>query len=179
MRTVAAEMGVGTMSLYRYVAGREEVERLIVDRVFLAADIPVSKGSSWDRQVIELAEAMRAAIAEHPAIIPLLLIRFAASPGAWRWLEALLGALSQAGFDASRRVIAVRTLQAYVIGAVQSEYLNSLTGESTAVLASMPIDDFPLIVETARSAMSVSRDQEFAQGLTTVLDGLRNSLSAP
>ncbi|HEY5272145.1 MAG TPA: TetR/AcrR family transcriptional regulator C-terminal domain-containing protein [Acidimicrobiales bacterium] len=178
MRSVAAELGVGTMSLYRYVAGREEVERLIVDRVFLAAHIPIAKTASWDRQVIVLCEALRAAIAGHPAIIPLLLVRFAASPGAWHWLEALLSALSRAGFDARHRAVAVRTLQAYVIGVVQSEYLNSLTGESTVALASMPIDDFPLIVETARSAMSVSPDQEFALGLTMVVDGLRASLSA-
>jgi hypothetical protein len=66
-----------------------------------------------------------------------------------------------------------------VIGAVQSEYLNSLTGESTAALASMPSDDFPLIVETARSAMAISPDREFAAGLATVLSGLRASLRAP
>ncbi|MGC9961221.1 MAG: TetR/AcrR family transcriptional regulator C-terminal domain-containing protein [Acidimicrobiales bacterium] len=178
MRAVAAELGVGTMSLYRYVTGREEVERLIVDSVFFAATIPVSKTANWERDVTELSEAMRGAIAEHPAVIPLLLARFAASAAAWHWLEALLRALSRAGFDAEQRVTAVRTLQAYVIGAVQSEYLNSLAGQSTAALASMPYDDFPLIVETARSAMSVSPDQEFAQGLATVLTGLRVSLRA-
>ncbi len=179
MRAVAAELGVATMSLYRYVTGREEVERLIVDRVFLAANLSVSKTANWERDVTELSEAMRAAIAEHPAVIPLLLVRFTASPAAWHWLEALLRALSGAGFDAEQRVTAVRTLQAYVIGAVQSEYLNSLTGESTAALASMPSDDFPLIVETARSAMAISPDREFAAGLATVLSGLRASLRAP
>jgi AcrR family transcriptional regulator len=179
MRAVAHQLGVGTMSLYRYVTGRDEVERLIVDRVFSATDVPFSKSASWDRDVVELCEAMRAALSEHPAAIPLLLVRFAASPGAWHWLEALLGALSRAGFDASQRVVAVRTLQAYLIGAVQSEFLNSLAGESTAALASMPTDDFPLIVETARSAMAISPDQEFAHGLATVLDGLRASLRAP
>ena len=122
---------------------------------------------------------MRAATAEHPAAIPLLLVRSTASPGAWHWLEALLGALSRAGFDARQRVIAVRTLQAYLVGTVQSQYLNSLTGEGTLALASMPVNDFPLIVETARSAMSVSPDLEFAQGLATVLDGLRASLRRP
>ena len=176
MRAVAAELGVATMSLYHYVTGREEVERLMVDCIFLAADVPVPKTASWEREISKLSEAMRAAIAEHPALIPLLLVRFKTSPGAWHWLEALLGALSRAGFDARQRVFAVRTLQAYVIGAVQSEHLNSLTGDSTSTLASMPVDEFPFIVETARTALTVSPDQEFSRGLATVLDGLRAHL---
>jgi AcrR family transcriptional regulator len=178
MRAVAAELGVGTMSLYHYVTGREQVEGLMVDRVFLAADVPVPKTASWEREITKLSEALRAAIAEHPALIPLLLVRFATSPGAWHWLEALLGALSRAGFDARQRVFAVRTLQAYVIGAVQIEYLNSLSGESTSTLASIPVDEFPLIVETARTALSVSLDQEFTRGLATVLEGLRAHLKS-
>jgi AcrR family transcriptional regulator len=179
MRAVAAELGVGTMSVYRYVTGRADVERLVVDRVLLAADIPVSNSASWDRQVVGRVNAMRAAIAAHPAAIPLLLVRSTGSPRAWHWLEALLDALSRAGFDARQRVIAVRTIQAYLIGAVQSQYLNPLTGDGTLALASMPVNDFPLIVETARSAISLSPDLEFEQGLARVLDGLRASLSRP
>jgi AcrR family transcriptional regulator len=176
MRAVAAGLGVGTMSLYRYVRGRADVERLVVDRVLLAADVPISTRVNWDRHVVERVSAMRAAIAEHPAAIPLLLAHAPASPRAWPWLEALLGALSRAGFDARQRVIAVRTLQAYLIGAVQNQYLNSLTGQGTLALASMPVTDFPVIAETARSATSISADREFAQGLATVLAGLRASL---
>ena len=175
MRAVANELGVGTMSLYRYVSGREEVEGLVVDSVFLDVDVAISENASWDRNVTELSEAMRAAIAAHPAVIPLLLTHFASSPKAWQWLEALLSALKRAGFDARQRVFAVRTLQAFVVGAVQSEFHNELDGTSTVALTTLSAE-FPLIVAAARTAMSISPGEEFSRGLDTVLDGLRAKL---
>jgi len=38
MRAVAAELGTGTMSLYRYVADRDELERWVVDLVLAEVD---------------------------------------------------------------------------------------------------------------------------------------------
>jgi len=178
MRTVAAELGMGTMSLYRYVSGREEVERLIVDRIFLAADARVSPDASWQQQVTELSEAIHSAVRTHPAVIPLLLLRFQHSPGAWNWLAALLGTLSRAGFTAPQRVIAIRTLQAYVIGARQSQFLSPIHGAGTDALARLPPGDYPLIVQTAQAASLVTPEQEFRQGLTVVLDGLAIGLAA-
>ena len=178
MRAVATQLGVGTMTLYRYVTGREEIERLIADSVFRTADISTARRASWQRQVRKLSEAMRNAISAHVAVIPLLLTHFPSSPNAWRWLEEMLRALTKAGFSAKERVTAVRALQAYLIGSVQSEYLNSLTGDSTKALASMPADEYPLIVETARSALSGKPDDEFAQGLTVVLRGLDTNRKA-
>jgi AcrR family transcriptional regulator len=172
MRAVAAELGMGVMSLYRYVSGREEVERLIVDRLFIAADARVSPDASWQQQVTELSEAIHSAVRAHAAVIPLLLIHFQHSSGAWNWLSALLGALDRAGFTAPQRVIAVRTLQAYIIGALQSQFLNPVHGAGTDALAKLSPGDYPLIVQTAQAALSVTPDQEFRHGLAIVLEGL-------
>jgi AcrR family transcriptional regulator len=172
MRAVAAELGMGAMSLYRYVSGREEVERLIVDRLFIAADARVSPDASWQQQVTELSEAIHSAVRAHAAVIPLLLIHFQHSSGAWNWLSALLGALDRAGFTAPQRVIAVRTLQAYIIGALQSQFLNPVHGAGTDALAKLSPGDYPLIVQTAQAALSVTPDQEFRHGLAIVLEGL-------
>jgi hypothetical protein len=164
------------MSLYRYVSGREEVERLIVDRIFLAVDASVSPRASWKRQVRELSEALRVAVAEHAVVIPLILIHFQHSPSAWSWLEALLKTLTRAGFTVQQRVIAVRTLQAYVVGALQSEFLGPLDGAGSSAMAALSAGDFPLIVETAQAAASVTPEEEFGQGLVVLLDGLSASL---
>jgi AcrR family transcriptional regulator len=176
MRTVASDLGVGTMSLYRYVSGREEVERLIVDRIFLSVDASVSPRASWRRQVRELSEALRSAVADHSAAIPLLLVHFQHSSSAWQWLESLLRALTRAGFTAKQRVVAVRCLQAYVVGALQGEFLAPLDGAGSGALAGLSPDEYPLIVETAQAATSVTPDQEFGQGLTLLLEGLAASL---
>jgi AcrR family transcriptional regulator len=172
MRAVAAELGMATMSLYRYVSGREEVERLIVDRIFLAADARVSPEASWQMQVTELSEAVRSAVGEHAAVIPLLLVHFQHSSGAWNWLAALLGTLSRAGFTAPQRVIAVRSLQAYIIGMLQTQFLNPIHGAGTTALASLSPDEYPLIVQTAEAALSMTPEQEFGHGLALLLKGL-------
>jgi AcrR family transcriptional regulator len=177
MRAVAAELGMGTMSLYRYVSGREEVERLIVDRIFLAIDARVSANTSWQQQVTELSEAIQSAVRAHAAVIPLLLVHFQHSSGAWNWLAALLGALDRAGFTAPQRVIAVRTLQAYIIGALQSQFLNPIHGAGTNALARLSPGDYPLIAQTAQAALSATPDQEFRHGLAVVLEGLAVGLA--
>jgi AcrR family transcriptional regulator len=172
MRSAAAELGMGPMSLYRYVSGREEVEQLAVDLIFRAIDPHVPRSAGWQEQVTELAGRARQAIAAHPAVIPLLLAHHQHSPSAWRWLEAMLSALTQAGFTGQQRVIAYRCLQAYVLGAVQIESLGSLTAQPTLALAALPPADYPLIAETARNAPAVTPQQEFADGLTILLQGL-------
>lgn len=176
MRTIARHLDVGAMSLYRYVSGREEVERLVVDHICLSVDASVSPPAGWKQQVRELSESLRVAVADHSAAIPLLLVHFQHSPNAWRWLEALLRALTRAGFTAQQRVIAVRCLQAYVVGALQGEFLAPLDGPGSGALAALSSGEYPLIVETAQAAASVTPDQEFGQGLALLLEGLAASL---
>jgi AcrR family transcriptional regulator len=177
MRAAAAELGTGTMSLYRYVTDREELERLVVDLVLSDVDPDLPAGVAWDRQVLVLAERARIAVAAHPAVTPLLLAHRHASPNSWRWAEAVLGALTEAGFTGQQRVFAFRSLLAYVMGAQQTTYFGPLAGAGTAALAMLSPAEYPLLAETARYARDVTAEQEFGQGLEIVLHGLRATLS--
>jgi AcrR family transcriptional regulator len=176
MRAVAAELGMGTMSLYRYVSDRAEVERLVVDLIFRAVDPNLAQHASWRQQVTELVGRAHTAGAAHPAVIPLLLTHHQSSPGAWRWSEAVLGSLTKAGFTGQQRVSAFRCLQAYVLGALQTQSFMPLTGAGNAALAALSPADYPLVVETALDAFAVAPEQEFGQGLAILLDGLEASL---
>jgi AcrR family transcriptional regulator len=176
MRAVAAELGMGTMSLYRYVPDRGEIERLVVDLIFRAVDPHVPQGASWRQQVTELAGRAQRAGAAHPAVIPLVLTHHQSSPSAWRWSEAVLSAFTQAGFTGQRRVIAFRCLQAYILGALQTHTFMPLTGAGNAALAALSPADHPTLVETALDAFAVTPEQEFGRGLAVLLDGLEASL---
>lgn len=172
MRTVASELGMGTMSIYRYVTDREQLERLVVDLVLGAVDLEVSSRPPWRRRVTILVERVREAVSAHPAIVPLLLVHRHRSRTSLRWAEAILAALQEAGFGAPQRVIALRSLISYVIGALQTEYLGALSGAGTAAIAELPAAEYPLLSETARHARQVPADEEFRRGLEIVLDGL-------
>lgn len=176
MRAVADELGMGTMSLYRYVQGREQLEALVVDLVLDPAqggpDLDVGRRTTWVDKAAELAVRAHAVATAHPAVTPLLLARRHDSIHSLRWGEALLGVLAEAGFAGERRAIAFRTIVAYVFGTVQLQQLGSLSGQGTAAIAALPTGDFPLLAETARSARRISPDVEFLSGLRLVLRGI-------
>jgi len=178
MRAVATELRVGTMSLYRYVSDREELERLVADLVLAPVDTSQAQRLPWQQRVAELAERARAAISGHPAVIPLLLAHRHTAPNSWRWTEAVLAALTEAGLTGQRRVIALRCLVAYITGALQAEYLGPLAGPGTTALAALSPAKYPLLAETAKSASGIPPEQEFGQGLDIVLEGLRIMLTS-
>ena len=172
MRAVAEELGMGTMSLYRYVQSREQLEALVVDLVLQDLDLDVAQCKGWIDKASELAVRAHALATAHPAVTPLLLAHRHASLPALRWGEALLGVLAEAGFSGERRVIAFRTIVAYVFGAVQLAYLGPLGGKGTAAIAALPREAFPRLAQTAAQARRISPDAEFRSGLTLVLRGI-------
>jgi AcrR family transcriptional regulator len=172
MRSVAEELGVGTMSLYRYVSDREQLELWLVDRVLREVDTRLSARLGWRARLTVLMERAREAVIAHPAIIPLLPVHRASSEHSTRWGEAVLRVLADAGFTGTRRVIAFRTLLAYLIGALQLGHLGALSGAGTRALAALPESDYPMLSETARHAQRIDADAEFNQGLAIVLAGL-------
>lgn len=166
MRAVAKELGVSTMALYRYVDDREELERLVVELVLGAVD------TESPAPIEVMVGRLRDAVGAHPAVVPLTIAHRHVSRSVLRWSEAVLGILAEAGIEGERRVIALRGLLGYVIGAIQLEHLGPLSGAGTVVIAELPADEFPYMAETARQARKVGADEEFFGGLDALLRGL-------
>jgi AcrR family transcriptional regulator len=170
MRAVAAELGMGTMSLYRYVSDRSQLEVLVVDLVLAEVDVTPPRRASWQKQLAVLSERIRATVAAHPEVVPLTMIHRQSSVNSLRWAESVLGVLTGAGFRGPDRVIALRSLTSYVIGSIQLDHLGPLAGSGTDVMAAQ--DQFPLLAETARGARKMSSEEEFRRGLEVLLRGL-------
>lgn len=171
MRTVAKELGMGTMSLYRYVSDRSQVEELVVDLVLQAADLSSPTGSAGKR-LSELADRVRGAVSDHPAVVPLLLMHRHRAPSSLRWGEVMLTVLTDAGLTGRRRVIAFRAILGYVFGALQVEYFAALSGPGTAALAAAPPEEFPILSESAAEARTIPPREEFRRGFDILLRGL-------
>ncbi|GGK96685.1 TetR family transcriptional regulator [Sphaerisporangium melleum] len=176
MRAVAVELGMGTMSLYRYVSDREQLEGLVVERVLAGVDVSPPPGS-WTDQVTALVERVRAAVRVHPEVVPLTMTHRHTSAALLRWTEAILGVLAGAGFTGRRRVLALRALLGHLVGSLQLEHLGPLSGAGTGIMAGLPREEFPLLAETAREAREVPPGEEFGQGLAVLLAGLRTFLA--
>lgn len=169
MRTAARRLGVGTMSLYRYVSDRAQLEELVVGRVLNVMDTGTPRGSA-PRRLAVLAERVRSAAAGHPAVVPLLLVHRHRVPATLAWGETVLSVLTDMGFTGRRRVIAFRTVLAYVFGALQVDHYGPLAGEGTRALARL--SEYPLLGQTATQAAQVTSEEEFRRGFEIVVRGL-------
>ncbi|MFJ8031867.1 TetR/AcrR family transcriptional regulator [Streptomyces sp. NPDC096032] len=173
MRAVAKELGMSTMALYRYVEDRGELELLVVERVLHDVDTGMpDPAASWREQVSVMARRLRDTVGAHPEVVPLTVAHRHHSLGVLRWSETVLAVLTAAGLEGERRVVALRGLLGYVIGAIQLEHLGPLAGPGTTAITRLSPTDFPLMTRTARDARDVGPDQEFLGGLTMLLDGL-------
>ncbi|WP_019930797.1 TetR/AcrR family transcriptional regulator C-terminal domain-containing protein [Nocardia sp. BMG111209] len=172
MRAVAGELRMATMALYRYVPDREQLERLVVDRIVTPVDVTPPPVADWRERAWVLLDRVRAEVSAHPEAVPLVLRYRQSSPAVLRWMEAMLTVLTEAGFTGRERVIAQRTIVGYLLGFLQNAHYASIAGAGTAVLAQLPADEFPLLSQTAATARTLSADEEFRGGAEVVLRGL-------
>ncbi|GIF24130.1 AcrR family transcriptional regulator [Actinoplanes tereljensis] len=177
MRAAAQELGLSTMALYRYVADRDELELLVCEWVLRDLDATVPDGPIWTENLKILSQRVRASLAAHQRVVPLLIANRQRCHAVLRWTESALAVLTAAGFDDADRVVALRGLVAYLNGALLQESLGALAGPGTLVMAALPAADFPLLRDTARRAGTVSADDEFDGGLSIVLRGLAAMVS--
>ncbi|WP_406266486.1 TetR/AcrR family transcriptional regulator [Nocardia sp. NBC_00881] len=172
MRAVAKELGVATMALYRYIRDRDELEVLIVDQMFASIDTTRPAGIDWKAGATLLIEHIRAGVSAHPAAVPLVLRHRQSSVESLRVMEAMLAVLTEGGFTGRARVIAQRTLIAFLLGFLQNEHYAPLLGRGTAAMARLSPEDYPHLAQTAGQAKGLSVDDEFRNGVQIVLRGL-------
>jgi AcrR family transcriptional regulator len=172
IRAVAAELGMGTMSLYRYFSDREQLEGFVVDLVFASVTTELPARMKWTKRVVVLLQGLREAVAAHPAVVPLLLTHRFTAESSMPWAEELMRALKQAGFDGKHRFLAFRLLTSYVIGVVQSEHLGLLPRGEQPIEAERHQQEYPLLAQNAPYARKALADEEFRWGLDVILCGL-------
>ncbi len=194
LRNVAKALNAGPMRLYGHVGTKDEMLDLMVDQIYgeLVAGGPISK-RSWRKGLREVARRMRAAARAHSWFVELIAGRHRVGPQALTFIEASLAAVRQeAGFKSiDCAVQALRVLNAYVIGALQSEFgelrAEKQTGMTEAewrdrhfpyLQRTLETGRFPMVAKLVREAKHESPDVEFDQGLECVLDGIAARLLA-
>src|SRR6187455_2227551 len=123
MRSVAARLGVGTMSLYNHVRNKADLERLLLDAATAPAAAAAARGT-WEARAKAVLRSIRAALERHPGVVPLLLKRPTTSEAALQPIEALLAALREGGFAGTALLRAYHVLFGFLTGFV----LTDLTG---------------------------------------------------
>lgn len=180
MRSLAAALGTGPMTIYNYVDGREGLEQLVAEAVMAEASWTFEVPDDWGDEVLAVAEGMWRAVRAHPHAIPLILTRRTLDLATLVPAEALLRALALSGRSGAQLLMAFRTVSGFITGFAQAELAGPLSrprGEDiTAItdrVAALPPDRFPKLIEIAHAAATSDSEAEFRAGMHIILSGLR------
>jgi AcrR family transcriptional regulator len=189
MRNLAAALGVGTMTLYRYVPGRGELVALMVERV--QAPGPVSPGPTWRERVEHNARGQWELFRRHPWVLQISQGRPMLGPQAMAGTEIALRDFDGTGMPPLERISTVVLVSSFVAGLARSGVEFSTAAGDTGISdaewweAHYPYmadveSRFPLLAEAGNSGAwePDATDQYFETGLTRILDGIAVRVAA-
>ncbi|OPZ07193.1 MAG: hypothetical protein BWZ08_02005 [candidate division BRC1 bacterium ADurb.BinA292] len=180
MRRLAGALDAGAMSLYHYVANKEELLDAMIDVVFDEIELP-SEQADWQSAMRQRSVSAREVLARHPWAIGLMESRTAPGPANLRHREAVTACLRKAGFSVVMATHANWLLDCYVYGfALQEASLPFDDADEFADMAEdvylpqLSADEFPYLTESATVLFANNYDpaQEFTFGLDLVLVAL-------
>ena len=175
MRRLAAELGVGTMTIYGYFKDKEELLEGIVE--VAAAEVgELEVSGPWQEALRGLMRAIRQTLARHPSALAFRLKGPLLNASALRVTEAGMQVLERAGFDKATAAHAYRALFLYTFGFAS---FNSppdpirLKRQARSALLALPPDEYPALTSAAKEAAeTMAGDEQFEFGLDRLLEGL-------
>jgi AcrR family transcriptional regulator len=181
MRTLAAALGTGPMTLYNYVRDRGQLEELVAEAVISGVKVP-EPSQDWLGDVRAVATAIWQAVRRHPNVVPLVLTRRTVSPSSYAPAERLVEALARGGLDDLDLLAAFRAVLALVMGSAQAELAGPLAGpdrdvEQVAVAARigrLAGAQHPLLAALAQTSQQSSAVGDFHRALDMLLAGLQS-----
>jgi AcrR family transcriptional regulator len=175
MRRLADQLGVGTMTLYGYFQGKDDLIDAVIDAA-VANREPVSLEGPWQDQLRRLMQATRRGLGKHPALVKLRGEKPVLRPEALRFAESGLTILRGAGLDKTEAARAFRLLFTYVFGYVSfspDHAAEEAKRESKAATARLPRDEYPTLTDTAdQLADAMAGEATFDFGLDLIIDGI-------
>lgn len=198
MRSLAQDLGVEAMSLYRYVNGREDLLEGVVGLLMgdLNANLDAELTEHWQGFMQTVAHEVRRVAVAHPRAFPLVATRHPAAP----WLrpplrsvevvDTFLTALIGFGFTDEQAVDAYRSFTSLLLGHLLLE--SAMRGADTGSVddpldqgdADLPEHDGKVGLTAApqvarlRVLLSEERsDEEFEVSLEALLDRLGSHLT--
>ncbi|MFH8408419.1 TetR/AcrR family transcriptional regulator C-terminal domain-containing protein [Streptomyces sp. NPDC018019] len=176
MRRLGADLGVEAMTLYHYVPNKDALLDGLVERVFERAAPLTADGGRWRSALAEYAGSLRRTLLCHPGVLPLAMSRPAVTPQTLGAVESGLRMLRDAGFPLGRALDVLNALTVFVVGHTAVEAATARVNEeggpgSTAYLAQLDADRFPLLVAAGRGGHGADDAARFEYAVQALLAG--------
>lgn len=192
MRRVATDLGVGTMSLYRYVPGKSELLELMLDHVqALAPEEERERSLPWRELLVRLGHGIWRLHLQHPWLLQVNQARPLLGPHAMAGFDLTMGGLEGLGLTDRERLSIIVAIDGYVSGSARS-YLNGLeaakrTGVSDEefwaaqgpfLSEAIQSGRFPTLARLDEGTFDVGGDRLFEFGLARLIDGIADYVEA-
>jgi AcrR family transcriptional regulator len=191
MRTLAEELGVVPMALYKHVASKQELLDGMVDIVVAEIDPPLN-GTDWKRAVRQRILSARRSLQRHPWAPDVIESRTTPSPAMLAYIDSMIGMFRAGGLSADLTHHALHSMGSRLYGFSQDVFddSTSIDPATQAMLIREMEGSYPHIAEMIAT---VHHDEasivgggcddqfEFEFALDLLLDGLerrRPQLSA-
>jgi AcrR family transcriptional regulator len=186
MRKVAAELDVGTMSLYRYVPGKGELLDLMLDHVNCPPEtLDPHRAKDW-RSVLELvARGTWKMYVDHPWLLQVNQARPILGPNALAGFDFALAALDGLGLTGREKVALLIALDSYVTGTARTYVLQQQAVQETGISdeefwaaqeptlrEALASGEFPAIAALPEDAFAMAGEEALEFGLGPLLDGM-------
>jgi AcrR family transcriptional regulator len=190
MRNIAELLGVGTMTLYGHVDGKDEVLDLIADELSREMLVPEPVPEHWRSALREIAVRTRDAIGRHPWVTGAMGRRRAVRINTMRHIEQSIAALSELDVDPPAKTKILMAVDDYVFGhalrtdarARQAQNNPGPPKVDDEVRAAIDAGELPLLAKaiarrSSRTAAGLRPPADFEQGLDWLLDGIEAEIA--
>jgi AcrR family transcriptional regulator len=161
IRSLAAELGVAPMSLYRHIRDKDDLLDEVVDRLLAQAWRPSAPMDNWQEWVIEAAAKLRSFLVSQPAALHVYLRHPVVSPAAVERMDAMMDVLRRTGVDEETARRAYGALHTYTIGFAALEASRARSAPGT--------EDAPGL---AQQLAAYTTTEQFMNGLRYLLEGI-------
>jgi AcrR family transcriptional regulator len=186
MRRLARELGVGTMSLYRYIPDKSVLLDLMLDRVSDPAQHEHDLSARSWREVLRLvAWEGRSLYLRHPWLLQVNWTRPVLGPNSVAGLEVVMAGLADLAFSDREKIMVMSALDAYANGMVRQQIMYENAAEETGIgeeefwgaqlptlERAMASGNYPTMAAMAEDSFEGGWEETFALGLGHLLDGI-------
>lgn len=186
MRNVAAELGAGTMTLYRYLPGKAELLDLVLDRLNgPGEELARCHRTGWRAVLKLIAEDNWRRFLAHPWLLEVNQARPVFGPNSLAGFELALSAFTGLPLTSQEKVHLILAVDSYITGTARMCLSHRQASERLAVTdqefwaaqypyleRAMATGDYPEMATMDEDAFSGSDEDTMRLGLDALLDGI-------
>ncbi|MDX3454860.1 TetR/AcrR family transcriptional regulator [Streptomyces sp. ME02-8801-2C] len=176
-RRLAAELGVSGPSLYNHFRTKDQILEAVADSVSGLVDLSMfERGDGgegaldWRTALHDWAVSYRAALRDHPNIVPVMALGPGRRPAGLRVADAVYGGMVEAGWPPAQATSIGALMRYFIMGSALGSFAGGFVDDESAYDPA----DYPHLGQAHLLSDQQEKIDEraFETGLTALLDGL-------